>query len=322
MRETALKFVGIIVIFGMLAMACSNEQGNEPGTQTAASTGETRTITHLKGEYEIKEKPERVIALIPAYVDHILALGEKPYGVTVEQQFGGSYIPYLADQLEGVEIVGESANVNLEKILSLDPDLILSDQWTAEKIYAELNKIAPTIVLGADGDQDTNHPDYWQQDLMKIAEIYDKEDLAKQKIAELEQKVEDTRQQIDALKEKNMAFLRIRQKVIQIYPQTGHPLNSLLYEKFGFTPSPLTHETDRGDLSMEVIPQLNTDYIFLQVDASGGPGHLKTIRENPLWQDLNAVKNDKVFETDFWIYKAWGLIGREQITDEVLEYIQ
>jgi iron complex transport system substrate-binding protein len=118
MNRSKMRFLLVTVLLFILA-ACGNQEGSSP-SQAPAPEKEKRVVKHLKGETVIPDKLEKVVALLPAYQDHMLALGEKPYGVTVEQQFGGSYIPYLADKLQGVEIVGESTNVNLEKILSLE----------------------------------------------------------------------------------------------------------------------------------------------------------------------------------------------------------
>ncbi|WP_113928782.1 iron-siderophore ABC transporter substrate-binding protein [Bacillus sp. P14.5] len=305
----------------LLAACGGNENEAADTTENETVNEEPRVVSHLRGETEIPESLEKVVVLSPAYIDHMLAIDETPAGVTIEAQFGGDYIPYLADQLDGVEVIGSSSEPNLETILSIEPDLIISDSWTAESIYDDLNKIAPTVVLGTEDSEDYNDPDYWQQDLLKIAEIFDKVDAAEEKIAELETKVAEAGEVISEIESNKLAYLRIRKDVVQIYPQTGHPLNFLLYNDLGFTPSDLTDESERGDLSLEVIPDMKADYIFLQVDSSGGPENLQSISDSSLWQSLAAVQNDKVFETDFWIYKSWGLIGRDEIIDEVLEFM-
>ncbi|MEC3884854.1 ABC transporter substrate-binding protein [Halobacillus sp. HZG1] len=316
-----------LLISVLLLVGCSDTEGStdaqEEDTEKTEQTTETeaKTISHLKGETEIPENVEKVVALRPSYFDHLLTIGVKPVGVTAQSQYGGDYIPYLADQLEGAEIVGSAAEVNLEKILELEPDLILVDDYTASEVYEDLEKIAPTVVLGASSDEERNDPDFWQQDLMKIAKIFDKEDVAKEKIAELEEKVAEANETITNMENNKMAFLRIREKVIQIYPETTHPMVSMLYHDLGFEPSELTDEKERGDLSMEVIPELGADHIFLQVDSSGGPENYSSIQDSNLWKDLEAVENENVLKTDFWIYKAWGAIGRTQMVEEAMEYV-
>ncbi|MCP3032723.1 ABC transporter substrate-binding protein [Halobacillus sp. A1] len=267
------------------------------------------------------ENAEKVVALRPSYFDHLLTIGVKPAGVTAQDQYGGDYIPYLEDQLEGAEIVGSSSEVNLEKILEINPDVILVDDYTASEVYDDLEKIAPTIVLGASSDEERNDPDFWQQDLMKIAKIFDKEDVAEEKISELEEKVASANETISDMENNKLAFLRIREKIIQIYPETTHPMVSMLYNDLGFEPSALTDPEERGDLSMEVIPEMGADHIFLQVDSSGGPENYSSIQDSNLWKDLDAVENENVLKTDFWIYKAWGAIGRTQMVEEAKEYV-
>ncbi|MGD6803796.1 iron-siderophore ABC transporter substrate-binding protein [Rossellomorea vietnamensis] len=294
----------------------SGQGGNEETQE------DKRVVQHMRGETEIPENLDRVLSLRPSFSDHILALDEKPYGVTGEEQYGGGYIPYLAEQLEGAEIVGNQSSIDLEKVLSLDPDLILIDDYLASEIYDELEKIAPTIVLGTEDEEERNSPDYWQQDFMKIAEIYGKTDLAQEKIDELNADVDAAKEKISSLEDKKLAFLRIRKDAIQLYAQSGHPMNTLLYNDLGFEPSDLTDPEERKDLSLEVIPEMKADYVFLQVDSSGGPDNLSSMEESPLWSNLEAVKNDRVEETDFWIYKSWGVIGRNQMVEEVQGYIE
>ncbi|GGD08678.1 ABC transporter substrate-binding protein [Pontibacillus salipaludis] len=320
--KSYIMFAMVACVF--LLAACSETEGQkEEGAskEEEKKQSETKTITHLKGETEIPENVDKVVALRPSYFDHMLTIDEKPAGVTAQPQYGGDYIPYLSDQLEGAEIVGSAAEVNLEKILEINPDLILVDDYTASQVYEDLEKIAPTIVLGAESEEDRNDPEFWKQDLMKIAKIFDKEALAEEKIAELEEKVAKAQEEVSKLENKKLAFLRIREKVIQIYPETTHPMVDFLYTDLGFEPSDLTDPKERGDLSMEVIPEMNADHIFLQVDSSGGPENYSSIQESSLWKDLDAVENGNVLKTDFWIYKAWGAIGRGQMVDEAMEYI-
>ena len=74
-----------------------------------------------------------------------------------------------------------------------------------------MEKIAPTIVLGnewLDYEDDTT---YWTQDLLTIAGMYNKVDLAKEKIAEVEQQAEQLKAKIAQLDQKNLAYLRVRE---------------------------------------------------------------------------------------------------------------
>lgn len=213
-RMKSLQFMLFAVLLLILA-ACSNGAGqsqpaseeprpsaSQPSDQGAAETG-TRTITHLKGEAVIPSEIDKIVVLTAEYIDHLLTIGEKPSGVNTEVRYGGEYLPYLADKLQGVQTVGSADNPNLEAITLLDPDVILIESRTAENSYEQLNKIAPTIVLGNEWLDYGDDTSFWTKDLLTIAEMYDKTDLAKEKIAELEQKTVQASGKIKALDSKN-----------------------------------------------------------------------------------------------------------------------
>ncbi|MHA6480418.1 ABC transporter substrate-binding protein [Paenibacillus sp. strain BS8-2] len=321
--------VGIIILTFLILMlaACSNnnaapESANPPASepaQSADSAPTTRSITHLQGTSEIPAKIERIVVLSAAYIDHLLAIGEKPVGVNVEVRYGGDYLPYLADQLEGVATVGSADSPNLEAIVQLDPEVILIESRTAETTYEELNKIAPTIVLGSEW---LDYEKDWTNDLMTIAGMYDKTDVAERAVSELQSKVTEVKAKVEGLADKQLAYLRVRKDIVQIYAQEGHPTNVFLYQELGFEPAALTPKEQRADLSLESLPELDADRLVLEVDPNGGD-YLKQIEETSLWSNLPAVQNGKLYETDsFWLFKGWGVIGRGELLDEVLRIIE
>jgi len=110
------------------------------------------TIEHGLGETVIESKPERIVTIGWMSQDVVLALGQVPVGIPL-QEFGGDangVLPWVAD---AVSDLGGELPVRLdpyqlpyEQILSLQPDLILApySDLDAEK-YARLSNIAPTV---------------------------------------------------------------------------------------------------------------------------------------------------------------------------------
>ncbi|WP_141505205.1 ABC transporter substrate-binding protein [Paenibacillus luteus] len=320
----------IILLLTMSACGGTSEKNSQQDTVQPSSEvtdapeteNLTRTITHLKGEAIVPVNIERIVVLSAAYIDHLLTIGEKPYGVNVEVRYGGDYLPYLSSQLDGVQLVGSADSPNLEAIVALEPDVILVESRTADEVYAQLEKIAPTIVLGTEWLEYEDDTTYWTKDLLKVAELYDKVDLAKEKIAELEAKTAEASETIKKLDQKKLAYVRVREKNLQIYAGKGHPTNTLLYHDLGFLPTGLTPEEQRADLSLEVVPDLDADYIVMEVDPNGRE-NLNSMNQSALWGKVPAVQNEKVYETDsFWLFKGWGVIGRGQIVDDVLKMIE
>ncbi|MBP2115262.1 ABC transporter substrate-binding protein [Paenibacillus silagei] len=330
-RLKSLQLMLLAVLLLILA-ACSNTAGqpaseeqspsaSQTSDQRAAEPG-TRTIAHLKGEAVIPAKIEKIVVLSAEYIDHLLTIGEKPSGVNTEVRYGGEYLPYLADKLQGVQTLGSADNPNLEAITLLDPDVILIESRTAENKYEQLNKIAPTIVLGNEWLDYGDDTSFWTKDLLTIAEMYDKTDLAKEKIAELEQKTVQASEKIKVLDNKKLAYLRVREKTLQVYAQQGHPTNALLYQDLGFEPAALTPSEQREDLSLEKTPELGADFIVLEMDPNARD-FLDNMQKSALWKNIPAVQGGKVHETDsFWLFKGWGVIGRGEIIDEIMAWME
>lgn len=334
----ALTMIGLLAVMLFLA-ACGAKSPSAATTETpataeaaetatpAASTESTdtglRSVTHLKGTSEIPMRPQRVVALSAAYIDHMLTIGEKPVGVNNEERYGGDYLPYLAEELEGVTVVGSAETPNLEAVLQLNPDLILVESRTAESSYEQLNKIAPTVVLGNEWKDYEEDPDFWTEDLLKIAEMYDKTEVAQSKIDELNKKTAEVKELVEKSENRKLAYVRVREKLFQIYGQNGHPTNALLYRDLGFEPSSITPPVDhREDLSLEGVADLDADRLILEVDPNGGD-FLQQAEESSIWKGVPAVQQKQVYETDsFWLFKGWGVLGRTEIVEDVRKLVE
>ncbi|MFK3939230.1 ABC transporter substrate-binding protein [Alkalihalobacillus sp. NPDC078783] len=311
------SLIGSLAIIG----ACSN-QGEVAEEQGTTGLEETQTITHLRGESDVPLEIEKAVVLSASYIDHMLTIDEKPYAVNVEARYGGDYPAYLEDQLDGVHLVGSADEPNLEAITALDPDVILVESRTPDDTYNLLEQIAPTIVLGNEWLDYDDDPDFWTEDLLAIAGMYDKVDLAQKKIEELNQKTEDARKTIETLEDRKLAYLRLRDDMVQIYAEGGHPMNTLLYEDLNFVPSQMTPVDQREDLSLETIPEIDADYIFLEGDVNSSET-VEEMKQNELWNSIPASKKNQIYATDsYWLSKGWGAIGRGQIIDEILNDIE
>ena len=76
---------------------------------------------------------------------------------------------------------------DFEEIFELDPDLIIIS-GRASEAYDDLNDIAPTLFMGIDN---ANYYDSFKNNLDMIAQIFDKEDEAAEKLAEIDASIEE-----------------------------------------------------------------------------------------------------------------------------------
>ena len=134
---------------------------------------------------------------------------------------------------------------------------------------------------------------------MLMGEISGKEDKAKEIIKNYKDEVKEAKGKFgDKMKDKKVVAIRIRNGNIAIYPEAVF-FNPVLYNELGLTvPEPVKAAKAQEITSLEKFSELNPDYIFLQFSESENadkPKALEELKKNPIWNSINAVKNDKVF---------------------------
>ncbi len=137
-----LRYVSVIfwlTVAAFSVVACGGATSDSGG----GTTSESRTVEHAMGETKITGTPERVVVLDTGELDSAMTLGIKPIGA-VEAVEGMGYPSYL-EGTEEIENVGTIQEPNLEKIASLEPDLILSSKLRHEQIYDQLSQMKQKI---------------------------------------------------------------------------------------------------------------------------------------------------------------------------------
>jgi len=121
-----LLLLAILLIF---VAACSPDASTPPGD----------VVDDLGRSVSIEEIPQRIISLAPSNTEILFALclGEKVVGVTEHC----NYPPEASDK----ENVGGYSTPNIEKIIALQPDLILADSIHTEEIIPALEGMGLTV---------------------------------------------------------------------------------------------------------------------------------------------------------------------------------
>lgn len=256
----------------------------------------------------------RIVTLYQGATDSAVALGIRPVGV-VESWLEKPMYHYLRAPLADVTQVGLETQPNLEKIAWLDPDLIVATRFRHQRVMPLLEKTAPTLVAGKVYD--------FKASLMHIAEATGRQPTARALLEKWDQRVTDFRDQIRHSSvtpwPQKAAVVRFKSDHVRIYSSgfAGSILDELGFEQ----PSSLDDQGWGIKLtSEENIPAINADVIFVLLEP-GDPA----IRQNyqrwtshPLWQQLDAVANERVFEVDAvnWIMGG-GILAANAMLDDL-----
>lgn len=290
------------------AAAPSAEASPSP-SETAASEG-VRVIEHAMGKTEVQGTPAKVATLFQGATDAALALGVKPVGA-VEAWIEKPWYNYIRDKMEGAANLGSESQPDLEQLIALKPDVIIASKTRHEKIYEQLSAIAPTVMA--------EEVYIWKDSLSLTAEALNKKDEEAKFLADWSAKVAEFKEKMgDKLKlEAGIVDFRVDHARIVF---TG--FSALVLDELGIARPAGQQGEDWGVqlASKENIPQMDADLIFDQTSTSRDDGRLDLRKEwtgHPLWHNLRAVKNNRVFEVDtaVWNNGSGPLAALEMLED-------
>lgn len=313
----------LLFSFALLLSACgqsnsSNTTGNNTGnsSNSQAANSEEHKITHAMGEATIKGTPQRIVVLTNEGTEALLALGVKPVGA-VKSWTGDPWYDHIKADMEGVTVVGEESQPNVELIASLKPDLIIGNKLRQEKVFDQLNAIAPTIfsetLRGA-----------WQSNFMLYADALGKTAEGEKIIKAYDDRAADFKGKAgDKLNEK-VSVVRFMAGKTRIY--LGDTFTGLAFSKLGITrPDNQMNYKDTfvEEITKERLPEVDADRLFYFTYETGdgkGTAMEEEMLKDPLWQSLNVVKNKKAISVSDAIWNtAGGVIAANLMLDELFK---
>ncbi|QUX94413.1 Fe(3+)-dicitrate ABC transporter substrate-binding protein FecB [Marinomonas sp. CT5] len=110
------------------------------------SLSQAVTVQDSKGTFTLDYTPKRIVVLEFSFVDALAAVGVSPVGVADDKE-PSRILQEVRNEIGEWTSVGTRSQPSLETISSLKPDLIIADISRHEGVYADLQKIAPTLIL-------------------------------------------------------------------------------------------------------------------------------------------------------------------------------
>ncbi|WP_179215541.1 ABC transporter substrate-binding protein [Paenibacillus sp. MY03] len=261
-------------------------------TSPSAKSGTREYEDALGRKVEIPTRPERIIAHY--YASEFTALGVPIVGTN----YLNAQLVLTQDQLEGIEDIGGDGLVpNIEKVLALEPDLIVVPDFLEAADIDALAKVAPTVVVAYGADA--------FEHVREAADLAGKPELAEAWQKGYDEKVAKQREVVQAhIKQGETASAFVLYSDKKLYVYNKQRLGPTMYDAFGFQiPAKVTElfASDPSQLwaeiSLEKLPEYVGDRIFLV-----GPGDdeeskkvLNEVLNGPVWSTLPAVKNNQAY---------------------------
>ena len=277
--------------------------------QTPSTIIKTKTVlatTTIKSEYPItivdalgrivviKEEPKRIVTLSPAITEDVFALGLGKYVVGVDSF--SNYPPEVVKLKDEGRIadVGGYWQPDLEKIVELNPDLILADAGAHAKLREKFMELGLTVVYVKGGSAGSLEDIL--SDLGLIAQIFHVEEKAEEVSKELLAQIQDVEEKLTRANATKVKVLVLLGPPSWGYWSAGSGtfINYVINVAGGVNIAAKYHGWVK--LSLEDIVSENPDVIIVSLMASSEEA--KKVIENIMSSELastNAVKKGNVF---------------------------
>ncbi|CAB5722530.1 Uncharacterized ABC transporter solute-binding protein yclQ precursor [Delftia tsuruhatensis] len=291
-----------------------------PQPMPAAPGYEPVTVQHQLGTTVIGKLPQRVVALDMNEVDFLDQLGVPVAGMP--KDFVPHFLARYKDAPE-VQDMGSIVQPHLERVHAAKPDLILITSLQAGH-YKELAEIAPTIHFDVDyRDSQARHIDVVKDHLLTLGRIFGKQDLAREKAAELDAKVAQARRVTEGRPEKALIVLHNNGAFSSFGVQSRY---GFIFSALGVQPASATAEAGlHGQpVSSEFIQQADPDILYV-VDRTAvmerQPALNAETLANPLLRQTRAWKNGRVVFADAqaWYVTAASVNSLKLVIDDVIK---
>ena len=308
MRKKSFTLFVFLLAFSLLLSACGKSNTKEDTKK------EMVTVEHAMGKTEVPANPKRVVILTNEGTEALLELGVKPVGA-VKSWTGDPWYPHIKDKMKDVKVVGDEGQVNVETIASLKPDLIIGNKMRHEKVYEQLKAIAPTVF------SETLRGE-WKDNFKFYAKALNKEKEGQKVLADYDKRMKDLKAKLGDKVNQEISMVRFMPGDVRIYH--GDTFSGVILKELGFKRPGDQNKDDFAErnVSKERISAMDGDVLFYFTFDKGnekkGSELEKEYINDPLFKNLNAVKNNKAYKVDDVIWNtAGGVMAANLLLDDI-----
>jgi len=237
----------------------------------------------------LQQPPQRVVVLSSSMLNMVDAVGGNLAGRSTSKN------DKLPERFKDVPEVGPVYNISVEKLVSLNPDLILGNANQHEKFkdVVGANKV-PFALFKVRTYEDVKRA------LKVVGKIYGKPDVAEEKIKELDAQIAQIAAKLPQGEKKRALIIHATPNNVTVettHSIAGNCLELLGQQNVAKIPGG-KEEQAKIPYSIETLVEANPDVIFITSMGSGErvKNRLRQdVESSPVWQALPAVREGRVY---------------------------
>ncbi len=279
----------LMLMIGILA-GCSDSTSKKEQVQTQNSKAFPVTVKDgADKEVTIEKKPERIVSLIPSNTEiaYALGLGNEIVGVSDNDNY--------PEDVNKKEKVG-GMELNIEKIISLKPDLVLahaSAMGTSKDGLKQLESAGIPVVVVNDA---SNFEDVYKS-IELIGKATGTSDKAAATVKEMKDKLAAIKEKAKAIEEGKRANVWVEvSPAPEIYTAAKGTFMDEMLKVIG-AKNAVSDKKGWVQFTEEEAVKLNPD-VIVTTYGYYVPNAAEQVMSRTAWQNVPAVKEKKVYDVD------------------------
>ena len=271
----------------LLALALSG-CGSEQAASSSSAQVFAKVQDDLGREVILEKKPERIVVTSASFLEPLHEVG----GEVVGRPDSRTKMPdYAKDKAS----VGKVYQIDVEKVISCEPDLVIINKGMNEKLVDTLEASGiKTLVVDMKSYADV------KREVALFAQLTGEKEKGEALISSMDKKIQAVKEKIPQDKHRVSIIHSTNQGLtVQLSGSIAGSIAEMLgWENVAGDMTPLEKDPDSAPYSLESMVEKNPELLF--VTSMGKLEEIKasmdaTMAENPAWQSVEAVRQGKVY---------------------------
>lgn len=283
MKRFALFLLSLL--FGVLLLTgCGKVQPESHLRQVVDDTGQSASLP---------DHPSRIVSLTYGTDEILLGLVDTSRVTALSKYAGNRDISFVTE--EEAAAVGRKADLNVESIMALQPDLVVASTAVSPQLVSLLRQSGVPVyvsLVAANWDE-------MEEKVRGVAKAVHEEEAGESMVQDMEDKRAALEKKLSAIGPSQercalgLSFRGILGKKGTLFSE----VLAMAHVKDGAARYDVPKGTN-AYLSMEILPEINPDVILMPVwkvkTGDDEEAFAREIMENPAYRDVKAVKNGRL----------------------------
>lgn len=263
----------------------------------------------------MKRRRRKIAAYRSPITGQLLALKIIPYAAPLHPKWTAYYYKeYRTDISVHLNAYrnGQKWESNIEKLLQAKPEVVISTDDLDEMEKEKLSRVAPIYYIPW---QEKN----WREQLLLTAEFLGETQEAEDWLKNYDRKVKHAREWVKN-KVKDDTFLILRISKQNLYVHCNRSITDILFHDLQLASAYDCNQLARDErMTIDQLIELDPDRLLLLIRQEEETlAYWKTLQYSLPWQELSAVRNNRVYfiSSDPWL--EYSASAHERIIDEMV----